>query len=92
MYGVLEIRRNGRAPRSASVRRKARTFARYCALFGVHGVSTLAPNSSLSAISGLSHWLCVDAKSNSRFALSTDVARSAGAYGVPTRLLRYMSQ
>ncbi len=51
-YGFVGTSRNGRAPRAASVRTNASTFARYCAFTGNQGVVVEAPKSSLSAIHG----------------------------------------
>src|SRR5215210_1332886 len=93
VYGFLEMSRNGRAPRSASVRTNASTFARYCAVDGDQGVSRSEPKSSLSAICGVAHFVCAAAKSKSLFAFPAIVAGSAGAVGRPTRSrFRYMSQ
>ena len=56
------------------------------------GVVSPAPKSSFSAIHGVEQPVAAAAKSNSLFALAWIVAGSAGALGVPTLLLRYMSQ
>ena len=70
----------------------ASTFARYCALFDVHGVSSCEPKSSLSTIHGVAQPVCEAANTNRRAARSSISAGSAGAVGVPTRLFRFMSQ
>ena len=90
--GVELISRNGRAPRAASARTSLRTLSRYCALFGVQGVSRFAPFSSLSAIHGVAHWVCEAAKTKRRLARSSIDAGSNGSVVVPTRERRFMSQ
>jgi hypothetical protein len=90
--GSLETSRIGFAPFAARSRTHWRTFARYCACVGVHGIGTDAPKSSFITIDGVSHSSVATAKSNSRFARSGSSAGLAGADGVPTRLFRYMSQ
>jgi hypothetical protein len=55
VYGLVEIRSIGRAPSSLRVFMKSRTFSRYWALDGVHGVVVWAPLSSFRAIHGREH-------------------------------------
>ena len=85
-YGGDAISRYGCAPRAASCVSSASTSARYCALPADQGVWVVAPESSFSAINGVSQPVCLTAASNSLFATSAIVAGSAGASGVPTRL------
>ena len=67
-------------------------FSRYCAVVAVHGVGVWAPKSSFRAIQGVAQPVTETAKSKSRSAFSTIVAGSAGAVGVPTRLLKLRSK
>jgi hypothetical protein len=67
-------------------------FARYWAVVVVHGVGVCAPKSSFSAIHGVWQPLTETAKSNSRSALLSISAGSAGCVGVPTRLLKLRSK
>ena len=92
MFGGFAIVMKTFAPRSASRRRRISVFARYCAVVGVQGAGVCAPNSSFSAIHGVVHPLTVTAKSKRRSAFATIPAGSAGAVGVPTRLLKLRSK
>jgi hypothetical protein len=92
VYGGFAIVIAGRAPSAARSCSNARTFARYCAFDGDHGVGVCAPNSSFSAITGVEQPVTATAKSNRRFALSAIVAGSAGFDVDPTRLLKLRSK
>ena len=67
-------------------------FSRYCSVVPVQGVGVCAPKSSFSAIQGVAQSVTETAKSKSLSAFSTMVAGSAGAVGVPTRLLKLRSK
>ena len=75
-----------RARRAAA--RSASTFARYCAVVGVHGVGSCAPTSSFSRSAAWSQPDEVTAVSNSLSARASIDDGSAGFDGVPTRLFR----
>src|SRR5262245_30654416 len=83
-YGSPWTSSAGCAPPAASRRTSSRTFARYWAVVGVHGVAAAAPSSSLSAIQGVEHAVDVCAFASSASAAASIVAGSAGLDGSPT--------
>src|SRR5919106_2255750 len=86
VYGLVETRRNGRAPRSARTRRNNNRFLRYCAFVADHGVGRFAPNISFRAMIGFSQPDDRTARSRRRSARSSIVDSGFGAEGVPIRL------
>ena len=80
------------APRLVRSVRNWRTFARYWALFGVHGVGVCAPASSFSAIVGVWQPVTLDGVVESDFARASITDGSAGLLVVPTRLLKLRSK
>src|SRR5919108_2690543 len=92
VYGADGRSRKGRAPFELSACRSARTFARYWAFDGVHGVVVPGPNSSFRPMIGVWQREASTARLKTRSAAAGIVAASLGAAVVPTRSARRICQ